>query len=81
MLQGTTLHMTSFELDGEDVSGIIGNEGAKVKSTPGAMLVRADMWLLPFLNVGVIVDITKSSNGISLQLFMNRQVGWINWCR
>lgn len=77
MLQSTTLHMTSFELDGEDVSGIIGGKDAKVDSTAGAMLVRADMWLLPFLNVGVILGTTESSNDISLQWFPEGGLGGI----
>ena len=77
MLQNTTLHMTGFELDGEDVSGIIGGDNAKVESTAGAMLIRTDMWLLPFLNVGVIVGKTLSSNDISLQWFPDGGLGGI----
>jgi len=44
MMQETTMHMTSFELNGKDVGNIIGGDKAKVKNT-AAMLLRADMWV------------------------------------
>lgn len=77
MLQSTDLHMTSFELDGNDVSGIIGGDDAIVESSAAAMLVRADMWLLPFVNIGVIVGKTQARNDISLQWFPDGAFGGI----
>jgi len=72
MLQETTLHMTSFTIDGRDelTNLIIGGADPTYTSSAFAGLVRADLWLLPFLNVGLIVGGVKSETVVDgLEIF------------
>ncbi|TEW56084.1 hypothetical protein E2R68_03050 [Psychromonas sp. RZ22] len=71
MLQETTMHMTSFAVNGKDVGNLVGGDDAKVVNSSAVMLVRADMWLLPFLNVGLIVGKTQTLSDITLQVLPN----------
>ncbi|RLA68917.1 MAG: hypothetical protein DRG24_09355 [Epsilonproteobacteria bacterium] len=65
MLQETTLHMTSFSVDGQDLPPwVVGGADPTYTSRAMAGLVRADMWLLPFLNVGVILGGVSSETTV-----------------
>lgn len=69
MLQETTLHMNSFELDGTPIPpGLIGGDSSRYESNALATLVRADMWLLPFVNVGLIMGGVTSSTDVTLDV-------------
>ncbi|NOR58844.1 MAG: hypothetical protein GQ474_10020, partial [Sulfurimonas sp.] len=67
MFQETDMQMTSFEIEGSsiDFNQILGGDSL-YKSLTYAPLVRVDMWLLPFLNVGVIVGGTKTVTEVTL---------------
>ena len=68
MFQDTTMHMTSFEIDGfEDIDFNSLLDGDSVyKSLTYAPLIRADMWLLPFLNVGLLLGGTDTTTNVTL---------------
>jgi len=69
MFQNTTLHMTSFEVDGNDsLTTLLGGSDSKSKyeSVANAALVRADMWLLPFLNLGILLGGVDSTTDVTL---------------
>ena len=69
MLQTTTLHMTSFELNGTQIPpGLIGGPNSKYESQALAALTRMDMWVLPFVNVGVILGGVKTSTDVTLDV-------------
>lgn len=65
MFQNTNMHMTDFKLNDEDINHLVGGENAKVKSASNIALVRMDMWLLPFLNVSLLVGNSFSSNDVN----------------
>lgn len=69
MMQETVLHMNSFKLDGEDLGKLVGGDDAKVVNNSAVMLLRADMWLFPFLNVGVLMGKSQTKSDITLELF------------
>ncbi len=64
MMQETTLHMDSFKIDGKDVSWLIGGKDPTYTSRAMAGLTRVDMWILPFLNVGVILGGVSSETTV-----------------
>ena len=69
MLQKTTLHMTSFELNGVAIPpSLIGGPNSRYESQALAGLVRMDMWLLPFVNIGVILGGVESSTDVTLDV-------------
>lgn len=74
MMQETVLHMNSFELNGEPV-GWVGGDEAKVVNNSAVMLLRADMWLFPFLNVGILMGKTQTKSDITLELFPDTLIG------
>ena len=67
MFQNTTMHMTSFEIDNIpiDFNKILDGDSIYENSTY-APLIRADMWLLPFLNVGLILGVTDTATDVTL---------------
>ncbi|MDX1334869.1 MAG: hypothetical protein R3312_03725, partial [Gammaproteobacteria bacterium] len=67
LLQDTQFDLTSFELNGVDVGGVIGGDDAKVENRALALLVRADMWLFPFMNVGLLLGESNTTTDITLQ--------------
>lgn len=69
MLQKTTLHMTSFELNGTEIpTALIGGPNSKYESQALAGLIRMDMWVLPFINVGVILGGAESATDVTLDV-------------
>ena len=73
MLQETTLHMTDFTVNGSQVGeGILDSDlfgkDSSYTSTALAGLVRADMWLLPFVNVGLILGGVSSNTDVLLDI-------------
>ena len=67
MFQDTTMHMTSFEINDIpiDFNKVIDGDSL-YRSLTYAPLIRADMWLLPFLNVGVILGGTDTTTNVTL---------------
>lgn len=67
MFQNTTMHMTSFEIEQSkiDFNKIIDGDSTYENLTY-APLIRADMWLLPFLNVGLLLGVTDTSTDVTL---------------
>ena len=69
MLQKTTLHMTSFELNGTEIpTTLIGGPNSRYESQALAGLIRMDMWVLPFINVGLILGGAESSTNVTLDV-------------
>lgn len=69
MLQQTSLHMTSFEFNGSQISPeLIGGANSKYESQALAVLVRADLWVLPFLNIGILAGGTETSTDVTLDV-------------
>ena len=67
MFQDTTMHMTSFKLDGipVDFNKIIDGDST-YKSLTYAPLVRADLWVLPFVSFSLILGATDTSTDVTL---------------
>ena len=67
MFQNTTMHMTSFDIDHVpiDFNKIIDGDST-YENTTFAPLIRADVWLLPFLNVGLLLGATDTSTDVTL---------------
>ena len=67
MFQNTTMHMTSFEIEGVpiDFNKILDGDSTYENMTY-APLIRADVWLLPFLNVGLLLGATDTSTDVTL---------------
>jgi hypothetical protein len=75
MLQNTTMHMTSFNVNDQDIGKLLGGDDAKVENSALALLVRADVWVLPFLNVGLLAGRTSTSSDIALQVLPDGLLG------
>lgn len=67
MFQDTTMHMTSFELDGIDIDFNKVLDGDSLyKSITYAPLLRADIWVLPFVSFSVILGATETTTNVTL---------------
>ena len=67
MFQDTTMHMDSFKIDGVDYDFDKVLDGDSIyKSLTFSPLIRADMWLLPFLSIGVIIGGTDTTTNVTL---------------
>ena len=67
MFQNTTMHMTSFEVDNVplDFNKVLDGDSTYENNT-FAPLIRADVWVLPFLNVGILLGATNTSTEVTL---------------
>jgi len=65
MMQQTRFYMTSFEVDGQDLSRYF-DKSSKYENTTMVSMVQFDTWILPFLNVGVMVGGTDTSTTVTL---------------
>lgn len=67
MFQDTTMHMNSFKIDGIalDFNKVLDGDSI-YRSLTFSPLVRADMWLFPFLSLGVIVGGTDTTTNVTL---------------
>ena len=67
MFQNTTMHMTSFEIEQSSIDfNNIFDGDSTYENLTYAPLIRADMWLLPFLNVGLLLGATDTSTDVTL---------------
>lgn len=70
MFQNTTMHMTSFKVNINnttvDLSKILDGDSTYENLTY-APLIRADIWVLPFLSVGLLLGVTDTSTDVTLQ--------------
>lgn len=68
MFQDTTMHMNSFKIDGVDLNFNKVLDGDSVyRNITYSPLVRADMWLFPFLSIGLIVGGTDTTTNVTLE--------------
>ena len=75
MYQETRFYMDGVYLDGiGDVSRFF-KDNSKYENSTYASLVRADMWVLPFLNFSVLVGGTSTSTDINLDLCLVPRLG------
>ncbi|MEA1982355.1 MAG: hypothetical protein U9N39_02330 [Campylobacterota bacterium] len=67
MYQDTTMHMTSFKVDGLDldINKIVDGDST-YRSLTYAPLIRADVWVLPFVSFSLIVGKTYTSTEVTL---------------
>ena len=75
MMQSTRFYMTSFEVDGKDLSKYF-DKSSKYENSTMVSMVQFDTWILPFLNVGVMVGGTDSSTTVTLDT-TNRCLGGV----
>ena len=67
MFQDTNMHMTSFEIDGLDVDlNKILDGDSTYRSLTYAPLIRADLWVLPFVSVSLILGGTDTNTDVEL---------------
>lgn len=67
MFQDTTMHMTSFDIDNIPIDFNKVLDGKSVyKNITYAPLIRADVWVLPFLSVGLILGGTDTTTNVTL---------------
>lgn len=74
------LDVTEFEMmiNGHDLSGIINTETLnfkEVSATTNGVNVRADAWVLPFMNVYALFSSVKGGTNVSLQPAWTNEVG------
>ena len=68
MFQNTTMHMTSFEIDGIDLDfNKILDGDSTYQNLTYAPLLRADVWVFPFLSVGLLLGATDTSTDVTLE--------------
>ena len=65
MMQNTRFYMTSFEVDGKDLSKYF-DKTSKYENTTMISMVQFDTWILPFLNVGVMVGGSDTATDLTL---------------
>jgi hypothetical protein len=68
MFQETTFHMTDFNVNGREIGGNLFGKDSTYTSKAVATIVRADMWLFPFVNVGVILGQANSTTDVLLHI-------------
>ena len=68
VFQNTTLHMKSFKLDGNDLSTInaILDGDSKYENTTYVPMLRADMWVLPFLDLSLLFGVANTNTVVTL---------------
>ena len=67
MFQDTNMHMTSFEIDGWDVDlNKILDGDSTYRSLTYAPLIRADLWVLPFVSFSLILGGTDTNTDVRL---------------
>lgn len=67
MFQNTTMHMTSFDIDRVDYDfNKILDGDSTYENLTFAPLIRADVWVLPFLSVGLLLGATDTSTDVTL---------------
>jgi len=68
MFQDTTMHMTSFKIDGVpiDFNKVIDGDST-YRSLTYAPLVRADLWVLPFVSFGLLLGGTDTTTDVVLR--------------
>jgi len=67
MFQDTNIHMTSFKIDGSDIDfNKVLDGDSTYKSITYAPLIRADMWVLPFVSFSLILGGTDTSTDVTL---------------
>lgn len=69
MFQNTIMHMTSFEIDGVDkidFNKVLDGDSV-YNNVTYAPLVRADVWVLPFLSLGLILGGTDTTTNVTLE--------------
>ena len=67
MFQDTNMHMTSFEIDGlnVDLNKILDGDST-YRSLTYAPLIRADLWVLPFVSFSLIIGGTDTNTDVKL---------------
>ena len=67
MFQDTNMHMTSFEIDGlnVDLNKILDGDST-YRSLTYAPLIRADLWVLPFVSFSLILGGTDTNTDVKL---------------
>ena len=68
MFQNTTMHMTSFEIEGSsiDFNKVLDGDSTYENLT-NEPLIRADVWVFPFLSVGLLLGGTDTSTDVTLR--------------
>jgi len=67
MYQETRFYMDGVSVEGKDVSRFF-RDDSKYENSTYATLVRADMWVLPFLNLSLLAGGTSTSTEVNLDL-------------
>jgi hypothetical protein len=75
MAQKTRFYMTSFEVDGEDISHLF-DENSRYENTTLVSLLQFDTWVLPFLNFSLFLGGTDTVTDVTLDT-NNRCLGGI----
>ena len=75
MMQNTRFYMESFEVNGHDISDLF-DKSSKFENQTMISMVQFDAWILPFLNVGVMVGGADTSSNVTLGT-TNRCLGGI----
>lgn len=67
MFQDTNMHMTSFEIDGSsiDFNKVLDGDST-YRSLTYAPLIRADLWVLPFVSFSLILGGTDTTTNVTL---------------
>lgn len=76
MVQNTTMHMTSFKVDNVDIdfNKVLDGDSTYENNT-FAPLIRADVWVLPFLNVGLLLGATNTVTEVTLHSKSGLSIG------
>jgi len=65
MAQKTRFYMTSFEVDGKDISDLF-DENSRYENTTLVSLLQLDTWILPFLNISLFLGGTDTVTDVTL---------------
>ena len=75
MYQETRFYMSGVYVDGVGDLSDYFRDNSKYENSTYAMLIRADMWVLPFLNFSLLVGGTSTSTDINLDLCLAPGMG------
>jgi len=65
MMQNTRFYMESFEVNGQDISGLF-DKSSKFENETMISMVQFDTWILPFLNLGIMIGGADTSSDVTL---------------
>jgi len=66
MMQQTRFYMTSFEVDGNDISHLF-DENSRYENVTMVSMLQFDTWILPFLNVSAFLGATDTVTDVTLE--------------